>query len=193
MRTGAAVDATTARLEGRIVAVARSAVHGFSKDVVPEIRLLAGLGVEGDAHAGVTVQHRSRVAADPTQANLRQVHMIPVELLARLAARGFDIGWGALGENIATEGLELRALPVGTQLRVGDTVCLELTGLRNPCGQIDAFRPGLLKEVVGRDEAGRLVRKAGVMAIVLAGGLVRAGDAVAVELPGEPHRPLDRV
>lgn len=179
--------------DARVAAVARSAVHGFSKEVVQEIRLLAGLGVEGDAHAGVTVQHRSRVAVDPSQPNLRQVHLIADELLAQWSAQGFGLGHGALGENVATAGLDLLALPVGTRLRLGAEAVLELTGLRNPCAQIEAFRPGLLKEVLGRDADGRLLRRAGVMAVVLAGGAVRAGDAIEVMLPALPHRPLERV
>jgi len=176
-----------------VTAVARSAVHGFSKDVQPGIRLQAGLGVEGDAHAGVTVKHRSRVRVDPTQPNLRQVHLIPSELHIDLAAAGFDIGAGDLGENVTTRGVDLLALPVGTRLRLGRDALVELTGLRNPCAQIEAFRTGLLKEVLAHDAAGALVRKAGVMAVVLESGPVRPGDGIVVELPGLPHRALERV
>jgi len=176
-----------------VTAVARSAVHGFSKDVQPAIRLQAGLGVEGDAHAGVTVKHRSRVRVDPTQPNLRQVHLIPSELHIDLAAAGFDIGAGDLGENVTTRGVDLVALPVGTRLRLGRDALVELTGLRNPCVQIEDYRRGLLKEVLTRDDAGALVRKAGVMAVVLESGPVRPGDGIVVELPALPHRALERV
>ncbi|MFE4483150.1 MOSC domain-containing protein, partial [Kitasatospora sp. NPDC056789] len=151
------------------------------------------LGVEGDVHAGVTVRHRSRVAQDPTQPNLRQVHLIHRELLTELGESGFDVTPGALGENITTEGVDLLGLPVGAVLRIGPEAEVEITGLRNPCAQIDAYRPGLLKQVVGRAEDGTIVRRAGIMGVVRTGGPVRPGDAVAVELPDGPHRPLDRV
>ncbi|WP_354678505.1 MOSC domain-containing protein, partial [Cupriavidus plantarum] len=153
----------------------------------------AGLGVKGDAHAGVTVQHRSRVRVDPTQPNLRQVHLIGAELHRELAGYGFTVGHGALGENVTTEGVDLHALPTGTRLRLGTDAVVELTGLRNPCSQIENFQPGLLAKVLGRDALGALVRKAGVMAIVLADGVVRAGDPIEVELPLPPYRRLERV
>lgn len=153
------------------------------------ITLLAGLGVEGDCHAGVTVQHRSRVARDPDQLNLRQVHLIHSELHEALAAQGFTVGPGDMGENITTGGLELLALPTGARLTIGEAV-IEVTGLRNPCQQLNLFQPGLMSAVLGRDAGGGLVRKAGVMGIVVAGGEVRPGDAIAVDLPPPPHRPL---
>lgn len=180
-------------MTGRVVAVSRSAEHSFSKGVVPEVALLAGLGVEGDAHAGVTVRHRSRVAADPTQANLRQVHLIHRELLDELRAKGFALGPGELGENVLTEGLDLLALPTGSLLRLGGTAVVRVTGLRNPCAQIEACRPGLLREVLRADGQGRPVRRAGIMAVVVAGGPVRPGDGVEVTPPLPPHVPLDRV
>jgi hypothetical protein len=74
-----------------------------------------------------------------------------------------------------------------------DRPAVVITGLRNPCRQIDGFRRGLLRLVVHRDAGGRLVRKAGVMGVVLRGGPVRPGDPVTVELPPPPHLPLDRV
>ncbi|MGC0422678.1 MOSC domain-containing protein [Embleya sp. AB8] len=178
---------------GTVTAVGRSAEHGFTKPNVPDIRLLAGLGVEGDAHLGVTVQHRSRVAVDPTQPNLRQVHLIHAELHEELAAGGFTVAAGELGENVTTRGIDLLDLPTGTRLHLGPDAVVEVTGLRNPCPQINTFQPGLLKALVGRDEAGNIVRKAGVMAIVLTGGEVRAGDPIRVELPAPPHRALERV
>ncbi|WP_395675846.1 MOSC domain-containing protein [Inquilinus sp.] len=176
-----------------VAAVGLSPAHSFSKPVVETIRLLAGLGVEGDAHLGVTVKHRSRVKVDPTQPNLRQVHLIQGELHDELAAAGFTVVPGDLGENVTTRGIDLLGLPTGAKLRLGADAVVEITGLRNPCSQIDGFQPGLLKQVLGRDEAGNLVRKAGVMGVVLAGGTVRPGDPIGIELPPEPHHPLERV
>lgn len=173
-----------------VAAVARSPVHGFSKATCDAIDLVAGLGVAGDAHMGATVKHRSRVARDPTQPNLRQVHVIHAELFGELAAAGFDVAPGALGENITTTGVALLALPRGTRLEIGESAVIEITGLRNPCVQIERFRPGLLDAVLTRDAHGALVRKTGVMGIVHAGGWVRAGDRVHVVLPSSPHVPL---
>jgi MOSC domain-containing protein YiiM len=178
---------------GSVVAVSRDDAHRFSKPVHSRIRLLAGLGVEGDAHLGSTVQHRSRVAQDPTQPNLRQVHLIHAELFAELGAAGYEVGPGDLGENITTSGLDLHALPTGALLRIGREAVVEVTGLRNPCLQIDGFRAGLLKQVVGRGPDGTIVRRAGVMGVVVAGGIVVPGDSIAVEVPDGAHRPLERV
>lgn len=178
---------------GTIVAVARNEDHRFSKPILPAIRLLAGLGVEGDAHCGETVKHRSRVAVDPTQPNLRQVHLIHAELFEELAAGGFSLQPGDMGENVTTRGIDLLGLPTGTRLRLGPDALVEITGLRNPCVQIEAFRPGLLKAVLGRDADGKLIRKAGIMGIVLAGGEIRSGDSIEVSLPALPHRALERV
>ncbi|MEU3528117.1 MOSC domain-containing protein [Streptomyces sp. NPDC038707] len=180
-------------MSGRVTAVSSNGEYAFTKPNRDRITLLAGLGVEGDVHAGVTVKHRSRVAQDPTQPNLRQVHLIHEELFAEVGEAGFDVAPGELGENITTRGIQLLGLPVGTLLRIGDSAVLEVTGLRNPCAQIDRFQDGLLKQVVGRDEAGNIVRKAGIMSIVREGGVVRPGDPIEVELPSGPHRPLDRV
>ena len=180
-------------ISAQIVTVSVDAAHAFSKPVVPQITLLEGQGVEGDAHCGVTVQHRSRVAEDPTQPNLRQVHLMHVELFDELRAKGFEVAPGELGENIVTRGIALLDLPVGTELQIGAAAVVRLTGLRNPCVQIDRFQRGLMAAVLDRDEQGKLVRKAGVMSVVLRGGVVRAGDAIVVRLPAEPHRPLERV
>lgn len=180
-------------VDGRVVSVAADATHRFSKPVRPAIRLLAGLGVEGDAHCGATVQHRSRVAADPTQPNLRQVHLVAAELFEDPAVAPFGLAPGDLGENILTRGVDLLALPVGTRLAIGADAVVELTGLRNPCGQIEAFREGLLGAVLDRDAEGRLVRKAGVMGVIVVGGEVRPGDAVRVDRPPPPWRALERV
>ena len=149
--------------------------------------------MDGDAHAGATVQHRSRVAADPAQPNLRQVHLIGQELLDELRACGFDIAAGDLGENVTTLGLDLLDLPRGTRLHLGEEAVLEVTGLRNPCAQIEAFARGLLAKVVERDQAGQIVRKAGIMAIVVESGTVRAGEPISVRLPPPPHERLERV
>lgn len=180
------------RTDPHVVAVARAPLHGFSKDTVPSIELIPGLGVAGDAHAGVTVRHRSRVAIDPTQQNLRQVHLIAAELLEDLAAAGFGIAPGALGENVTTRGVDLLALPQGTRLVFAGGAAVTVTGLRNPCAQIEAFRPGLLGQVLLQTDAG-LVRRAGIMAVVAAGGPIRAGDTIAVHLPPGPPLPLERV
>ncbi len=174
----------------RVVAVARDGGHAFSKPTCPSIRLVAGLGVEGDAHLGATVQHRSRVAQDPTRPNLRQVHVIHAELFEELRAAGTAVAPGQLGENVTTSGIDLLALPAGTRLRFGAAAVVEVTGLRNPCRQINDFQPGLMQALLGRDARGALVRKAGVMAVVLAGGEVRAGDPVAIDYPAPPHHPL---
>lgn len=178
---------------GTVTAVSLSPSHRFSKSARPGIRLLAGLGVEGDAHAGKTVKHRSRVAADPNQPNLRQVHLLHSELHDELRAAGFSVSAGDLGENITTRGLELLALPRGTRLHVGKSAILEVTGLRNPCLQLEHFQTGLLAAVLDRDDQGNLVRKAGIMSVVLVGGAVRPGDGIRAELPPEPHRRLERV
>ncbi|WKV70113.1 MOSC domain-containing protein [Streptomyces sp. PCS3-D2] len=180
-------------MKGRVTAVSSNGKHAFTKPNRDSVRLLTGLGVEGDVHAGMTVKHRSRVAQDPTRPNLRQVHLIHEELFAEVGEEGFKVAPGELGENITTGGIDLLGLPVGTLLRMGGSAVLEVTGLRNPCLQINIFRDGLLKQVVGRDEAGNGVRKAGIMSIVREGGVVRPGDTIEVELPNGPHRPLDRV
>ncbi|NBM16074.1 MOSC domain-containing protein [Streptomyces sp. GC420] len=178
---------------GRVTAVSSNGEYSFTKPNRDSITLLAGLGVEGDAHAGVTVKHRSRVAQDPTQPNLRQVHLMHEELFTEVAEEGFTVRPGQLGENVTTAGVDLLGLPTGTLLHLGDEAVVEVTGLRNPCAQIDRFQDGLLKQVVFRTEDGTLVRKAGIMGIVREGGAVRPGDTVRVVLPEEPHKPLERV
>jgi MOSC domain-containing protein YiiM len=173
-----------------VIAVSRSARHTLSKANQHGVRLLTGLGVEGDAHLGRTVKHRSRVARDPSLPNLRQVHLIHAELHDELRAAGFDVLAGQMGENVTTRGVDLLGLPTGTRLNLGDTAVVEVTGLRNPCVQLDRIQPGLMAATLGRDEQGDLVRKAGVMGVVLAGGYVRPGDPIRVEPPTEPHRSL---
>ncbi len=175
-----------------MAAVHASADHTFSKPTMTSIELVAGLGVAGDAHSGARVRHRSRVAADPTQPNLRQVHLIHAELFDRVAADGFEVGPGQLGENITTNGIDLLGLPTGTTLAIGDDALVTLTGLRNPCRQIDDFQDGLLAAVLTRDDGGRLRRLAGVMAVVVRGGEVRPGDPIVATAPATTH-PLVRV
>ena len=176
-----------------VAALALQQDHRFSKAPVPKLVLRAGHGVEGDAHAGTRVKHRSRVAKDASAPNLRQVHLIAQELLDELGAAGFAVAPGALGENVTTRGLALIDLPQGARLRLGEAAVIEITGLRNPCKQLDHFQKGLMAATLDRDAEGRLIRKAGVMGIVLEGGIVRAGDAISLELPREPHRPLEPV
>ncbi|MGZ5848633.1 MAG: MOSC domain-containing protein [Ramlibacter sp.] len=181
-------------MEGpRVLAVHRSGSHSFSKFAEEAVTLVAGLGIQGDAHSGTTVQHRSRVRRDPGEPNLRQVHLLHAELFDELIAAGFAVWPGELGENVTTRGLDLLALPTGTRLRLGADAVVELTGLRNPCSQIDRFQDGLMAAVLARDTQGALVRKAGVMAVVVAGGEVRPGDAVEVQLPAGVQRPLEPV
>jgi MOSC domain-containing protein YiiM len=176
-----------------VLSVSRDPEHRFSKPVQPTITLVEGLGVEGDAHLGRTVQHRSRVAVDPTQPNLRQVHLLQSELFPDVAADGYTLTPGDMGENVTTVGIDLLALPQGTILRFGESAAIEITGLRNPCAQINTFEPGLLKSVIARDDAGDVIRKAGVMAIVLHSGDVATGDEIVVELPALPHLALEKV
>jgi MOSC domain-containing protein YiiM len=176
-----------------VVAVAAAAEHRFSKQTAEVIRLVEGLGVLGDAHLGATDQHRSHKRRDPTRPNLRQVHLIQAELLDELLRAGHVVRPGALGENVTTYGVDLLAQPVDTVLRLGPTAEVRMTGLRNPCHQIDDFQPGLLGRVLGRADDGSLVRRTGVMGVVRRGGAVRPGDPLTVVLPAEPHRPLDRV
>jgi MOSC domain-containing protein YiiM len=180
-------------MPGRVVAVCRSSDHGFSKPVVESIELQAGHGVVGDAHGGATVKHRSRVARDPSQLNLRQVHLLHEEMLAQLMRAGFALAPGAIGENVTTRGIDLLALPRGTRLALGPAALVEVTGLRNPCHQLDGFQRGLMAALLDRAADGSLIRKAGVMGIVVTGGVVRAGDRIDVHLPGAPHQALQPV
>lgn len=178
---------------GRVVAVSLDPRHRVSKENREEIRLLAGVGVEGDAHAGETVQHLSRVRRDPSQPNLRQVHLIHAELHDELRAAGFEVAPGVMGENVTTRGLDLLALPTGARLHLGESAVVEVTGLRNPCAQLDGIQPGLMAATLDLDPDGHLIRKAGVMAIVLTAGPVRPGDPIRVEAPAGLRRPLQPV
>jgi MOSC domain-containing protein YiiM len=180
-------------MPGLVMAVSSSAAHALKKKNQEKIRLVAGLGVEGDAHAGETVKHRSRVAEDPNQPNLRQVHLIHAELHEDLNAAGFNVSPGQMGENITTRNIDLLGLPSGTRLRIGESAIIEVTGLRNPCAQLEEIQAGLMKATLGRNEKGQLIRKAGVMSIVIADGEVRPGDFIRAELPQTPHRPLKPV
>jgi MOSC domain-containing protein YiiM len=178
---------------GQVIAVSRHASYNFSKPNAASITLVAGLGVEGDIHAGVTVRHRSRVAKDPSVPNLRQVHLIQAELFDELATKGFTIAPGAIGENVTTSGFDLLGLPQGALMRLGANALVRVTGLRNPCLQLDRFAPGLMAATLDRTPDGKLVRKAGIMAVVLEGGEVSPGDAITVTLPEGPKLPLEPV
>jgi MOSC domain-containing protein YiiM len=180
-------------VSGRVEAVSRGAKHTIVKGNQLAIHLIEGLGVEGDAHAGVTVKHLSRVVKDPTQPNLRQVHLIHAELHDELRAAGIDVSPGQMGENVTTRGIDLLGLPTGARLHLGESAVVEVTGLRNPCTQLDQIRTGLMNAVLDRDENGNLIRKAGIMGVVLASGEVVPGDPIEVELPPEPRRRLKPV
>lgn len=170
--------------------MSRSPSHTMRKPNEESIQLLAGLGVEGDAHAGETVKHRSRVARDPSQPNLRQVHLIHAELHDELGAAGFALSAGEMGENVTTRGVDLLGLPTGARLHLGAAAVVEVTGLRNPCGQLNGIQEGLMEATLERDPHGHLIRKAGVMGVVVVGGAVWVGDAIRVELPAAASGPL---
>ncbi|HEV2334951.1 MAG TPA: MOSC domain-containing protein [Stellaceae bacterium] len=177
-------------MNGIVTAVSRSPTHSFTKPTAEKIRLVAGLGVEGDAHQGATVQHRSRLERFGGTPNLRQVHLIHGELFDELREAGFTVSPGLMGENVTTRGVDLLGLPTGARLHLGPAAVIEVTGLRNPCRQLDKLHPGLMAATLARDLAGNLVRKAGIMGIVLAGGEVREGDPIQVELPSPPYQKL---
>jgi MOSC domain-containing protein YiiM len=174
----------------KIIAVASNRSHNFSKPRRLSIRLIADLGVEGDAHFGETVQHLSRLRRDPEEPNLRQVHLIHAELHDELRAKGFRVEPGEMGENLTTRGIDLLGLPVNARLHLGPEAIVEVKGLRNPCTQLDGLQPGLMTATLDKDAEGNLIRKAGVMAIVIAGGEVKPGDAIRIELPKAPHAKL---
>lgn len=176
-----------------VSSVSCDAAHGFSKPVKPRIRLIAGFGVEGDAHMGRTVKHRYDAAQNPTRPNLRQVHLIHEELFDELSRSGFSVVPGQLGENVTTRGIDLLSLPVGTLISLGGEAVIEVTGLRGPCAQINGLQPGLLKAVLERKKDGTLVRKAGIMAIVRTSGEVKSDDPIRITLPAEPHKRLEPV
>lgn len=177
----------------RVISVSKSSGHTFNKYISESIHLLAGLGIQGDAHCGTTVKHRSRVAKDPTQPNLRQVHLIHSELFDEVAKSGFQVLPGQMGENITTRGIDLLALPTDTILHIGPKAQIKVTGLRNPCHQINSIQEGLMNAVLGRDADGNLIRKSGVMGIVLEGGKISAGDTIQVIYPNKPYRELEKV
>jgi MOSC domain-containing protein YiiM len=180
-------------VNGVVVAVSAKARHGVDKANREVVRLIAGEGIVGDAHSGATVKHRSRWRRDPTQPNLRQIHLLHAELHDELAAKGFTVTPGLMGENITTPGVDLLGLPKGAIVRLGADAVVEITGLRNPCYQLDQLQQGLMAACLDRAAGGELIRKAGVMSIVLAGGEVRAGDAVTIELPAGRHEALQAV
>lgn len=191
------MPAASPDLSGSVLAVHRSGEHTFSKQTADAVTLLPGLGVEGDAHLGARVKHRSRVAADPNQPNLRQIHLVMSELLDEVVEAGHQVVPGQLGENVTTTGLDLVGLPVGSMLRLGDTALVALTGLRNPCKQIRSVGDGVLKmmfvdgERYGRP--GEQVGRTGVMGVVVAGGLIRSGDPIEVRYPAGALTPMQKV
>lgn len=176
-----------------VLSLSKSSEHNFSKLACSSITLIEGEGVAGDAHRGVTVKHRSRVKADPTQPNLRQVHLISSELIQELQGKGFNVQAAIMGENITTEGIDLLSLPRGAKLKFGQKAVIEITGLRNPCKQLDNFQKGLTSAVLDKDDAGKLIRKAGIMGIVLEGGKISIGDTIKISLPSKPYHALERV
>ncbi len=177
-------------MSGVVAAVCRSPTHSLTKPISDSIRLLAGLGVEGDAHQGATVKHLSRIFKFGNAPNLRQIHLMHAELFDELREAGFKVWAGLMGENVTTRGVDLLGLPTGARLHLGKEAVVEVTGLRNPCRQLNKLQPGLMAATLARDVAGNLIRKAGVMGIVLSGGEVAEGDAIAIELPALPHQPL---
>ncbi|TGV04369.1 MOSC domain-containing protein [Flavivirga rizhaonensis] len=179
--------------KGIVLSLSKSDTHTFKKVNQRSINLIKGLGVEGDAHMGKTVKHRSRVAKDPSQPNLRQVHLIHSELHDELESLGFKIKAGEMGENITTKGIDLLSLPKDTILNIGKTARIKITGLRNPCNQLNLFKKGLMNAVLDKDENGALIRKAGIMGIVLENGIIEIGDTIQVIMPDMPHTKLDRV
>ena len=179
--------------KAQVISVSRSGSHSFSKPTCTSIHLIEGLGVEGDAHSGKTVKHRSRVANEPSQPNLRQVHLIHSELHDELIEQGFRVTPGVMGENITTKGIDLLGLPRGSLLHIGDKAIIEITGLRNPCKQIDNFQKGLLRAVLDKTPDGELIRKSGIMAIVISGGVIKANDPIEIQLPEKPHYKLECV
>jgi MOSC domain-containing protein YiiM len=180
-------------MAGIVTAVSRSPSHSFTKPNADSIRLVAGLGVDGDAHQGATVKHRSRIERFGHLPNLRQVHLMHAELFDELRGTGFAVAAGQMGENVTTEGVDLLGLPTGARLHLGPDAVVEVTGLRNPCRQLDKLQPGLMAATLARDPEGNLIRKAGIMGIVLEGGEVRQGDPIRVELPPPPHQKLEPV
>ena len=180
-------------MNGKVVAVHRSPIHKFSKDRVESINLIQGEGVEGDAHCGKLMKHRSRTKQVPIPPNLRQVHLIHSELFDELEEKGFKVLPGQIGENITTQGIDLLGLPKGTKMRIGKDAVIKITGLRNPCNQLNEFQEGLLSAVLDKDEEGKLIRKSGIMGVVLVAGQIKDGDNIYVDLPDEPYIALERV
>ncbi len=176
-----------------IIALSKSPFHTFTKTPEHSVRLLEGLGVDGDTHSGKTDQHRSHAARNPNAPNLRQVHLIHSELHDELREKGFKVGPGQMGENITTRGVDLLSLPAGTRLHLGKHAIVELTGLRNPCKQLNTIQDKLMQATIEKKADGTILRKSGVMSIVIAGGDVFLNDAIRVELPAEPHRAMEPV
>jgi len=177
---------------GFVIAVSTNAKHSFSKQAQDSIHLVQELGVEGDAHFGATTQHRWLMKKNPTRKNLTQVHLLHAELFDELVSAAFFLSPGEMGENVTTRGIDLLTLPTKTKLHCGGAV-IEVTGLREPCAQLNKLRPGLMKALIRRSKEGIVVRKAGIMGVVLAGGVVRPGDHIEVELPPQPWETMGPV
>jgi MOSC domain-containing protein YiiM len=180
-------------IQATVIALSKSETHSFSKINCDKLLLIKGLGIEGDAHMGTTVKHRSRVKQDASQPNLRQVHLIHSELFDEVALKGFQVFPGQIGENITTRGIDLLSLPKGTLLKIGNEVIIEVTGLRNPCSQLNTIKDGLMNAVLGKDANGNLILKAGIMGIVISGGEILLNDTIKVYLPQKPFVKLERV
>ena len=116
-----------------------------------------------------------------------------MEILSELNDKGFSVIPGELGENITTQGIDLLSLPQGCQLHIGKTTIIELTALRNPCVQIENFQTGMLKEVISKDKQGKIMRKLGMMGVVLSGGHVQPNDEITIQLPEQPHKSLEYI
>lgn len=175
-----------------VIAVASDSKHNIIKPIRESVRLIAGWGVEGDAHAGKTVQHRYDKRRNPDAPNLRQVHLMHSELFDQVSGLGLSVKPGQMGENITTRHIDILNLPRGTQLRIGEAV-IEITGLRNPCKYLNQIAPGLLKACLGKHEDGTNFPHSGVMGVILADGEVKAGDEIHIITPPKPHERLKPV
>ena len=181
---------TRVRLPGTVLSVSRDDKHRFSKPTVSSIRLVAGFGVEGDSHAGATVQHLYEKKRNPSAPNLCQVHFMAAELFDDLVPTGYTVAPGELGENVTTEGINLMSLPLGTQLHLGAQAVVSVTGMRSPCSLINGYQKGLMKQLIKTDAAGTVHRRGGIMGVVVRGGVVNPGDCIRVELPAGEQLPL---
>ncbi|SRR6266446_5986019 len=170
-------------MSGRVIAVCCNPEPDLPKPVVDAVHLIENWGVEGDYHAGSLVRHRYLAKKDPTRPNMRQVLLMDAAVFAELAQNDIHIGPGMMGENITIEGMAMMQLAVGTRLAIGSAI-VEVTERRSPCYQLNGIDPRLLK-AVARKQDGQAIFKAGIMAQILQGGWVRAGDLVKVLSPAD--------